>query len=589
MASLASLIPLVLFLLVALAASIVVRRRADAAGGGFVNSYFIGNRALGGFVLAMTTIATYGSVSSFVGGPGQAWQIGFGWVYMAVMQVTALVLLYGIFGKKMALISRKLDAVTVVDVVRARYGSNALANVSALVIVLFFAATMVAQFVGGAKLFEAVTGYSYLVGLALFGVAVVLFTTIGGFRGVAVTDALCGIMMLVGIVVLAGGILTAGGGYEAIMTSIKETSPEMLEPFAGGAMPPSLYFTQWLLVGVFTDDLMKVEDIKNGYCTQFLINKYEGASAAKMRAFAESNGDSVVCIEDDDVINLHVHTADPGKILSEAIKYGYLTNFKIENMHEQFLARQKQGKSLEKQASAEKAPAQASEFVYAAVDPSRDYGFVAVAAGEGLKAVFTDLAADAVVSGGQTMNPATEDILAAIQSVPAKTVFVLPNNKNIIMAAEQAQKLADRQVIVLPTRTVPMGITALLNFDPSANAETNTINMMAAADKVSTGLITYAARDSEFDGKRIRKGEIMALENGKIVATSTDLTKATYRLARSMCKKDSSFVTIISGCDVSDEEAEKLTEIVKAKCPNHVEVSHIRGGQPVYYYMISVE
>lgn len=191
-ASLASLIPLVLFLLVALAASIVVRRRADAAGGGFVNSYFIGNRALGGFVLAMTTIATYGSVSSFVGGPGQAWQIGFGWVYMAVMQVTALVLLYGIFGKKMALISRKLDAVTVVDVVRARYGSNALANVSALVIVLFFAATMVAQFVGGAKLFEAVTGYSYLVGLALFGVAVVLFTTIGGFRGVAVTDALCG-------------------------------------------------------------------------------------------------------------------------------------------------------------------------------------------------------------------------------------------------------------------------------------------------------------------------------------------------------------------------------------------------------------
>ena len=341
--------------------------------------------------------------------------------------------------------------------------------------------------------------------------------------------------------------------------------------------------------GVFTDDLMKVEDIKNGYCTQFLVHKDPGASITRLRAFLESNGDSVVVIEDDDVANCHVHTADPGMMLSEAIKYGYLTNFKIENMHEQFLARQKQGKSLEKQASAEKAPSQASEFIYAAVDPSRDYGFVAVAAGEGLKAVFTDLAADAVVSGGQTMNPATEDILAAIQSVPAKTVFVLPNNKNIIMAAEQAQKLADRQVIVLPTRTVPMGITALLNFDPSANAETNTINMMAAADKVSTGLITYAARDSEFDGKRIRKGEIMALENGKIVATSTDLTKATYRLARSMCKKDSSFVTIISGCDVSDEEAEKLTEIVKAKCPNHVEVSHIRGGQPVYYYMISVE
>ncbi len=251
-ASFATLLPLILFLLVALGVSIVVRRRTAAAGGGFVNSYFIGNRALGGFVLAMTTIATYGSVSSFVGGPGQAWQTGFGWVYMAVVQVTALVLLYGIFGKKMGLVSRRLNAVTVVDVVRARYGSNALANLSALVIVLFFAATMVAQFVGGAKLFEAVTGYSYVVGLVLFGIAVVLFTTIGGFRGVAVTDALCGIMMLVGIVVLAFGILSAGGGYEAIMQSIKASSPQMLEPFSGGTMPASLYFTQWLLVGVFT-------------------------------------------------------------------------------------------------------------------------------------------------------------------------------------------------------------------------------------------------------------------------------------------------------------------------------------------------
>ncbi|MCR2036649.1 sodium/pantothenate symporter [Adlercreutzia caecimuris] len=250
--ALAPLAPLAGFLLIALVASIIVRGRTRAAGGTFVNRYFIGNRALGGFVLAMTTIATYGSVSSFVGGPGQAWDIGFGWVYMAVVQVTALVLLYGIFGKKMGLISRKLNAVTVVDVIRARYGSNALANLSALVIVLFFAATMVAQFVGGAKLFEAVTGYSYVIGLGLFGVAVVLFTTIGGFRGVAVTDALCGIMMLVGIVVLACGILDAGGGYEAIMHSIATHEPQMLEPFAGGAMPPSLYLTQWLLVGVFT-------------------------------------------------------------------------------------------------------------------------------------------------------------------------------------------------------------------------------------------------------------------------------------------------------------------------------------------------
>ena len=339
--------------------------------------------------------------------------------------------------------------------------------------------------------------------------------------------------------------------------------------------------------GVFTDDLMKVEDIKNGYCTQFLLHKDADASVTRLRAFLESNGDSVVVIEDDDVANCHVHTSDPGMMLSEAIKYGYLTDFKIENMHEQFLARQKQAKGLEKQAEAEEN--QTSEFTYAAVDPEREYGFVAVAAGEGLKAVFSDLGVDAVVSGGQTMNPSTEDILAAIQSVPAKTVLVLPNNKNIIMASEQAQKLADRKVIVLPTRTVPQGMTAMLNFDPDLKPEENAVAMMQAADRVSTGLITYAARDSEFDGKPIKKGEIMALENGKIVATGTDLVKMTYRLARSMKKKDTQFITVISGCDVSDEDAEKTTDLVRAKCGGSVEVSHISGGQPVYYYMISVE
>ena len=240
MGNLAALVPVALFLAFAVGLSVVVRHRTQSASDG------------GGFVLAMTTIATYGSVSSFVGGPGQAWSIGFGWVYMAVVQVTALVLLYGIVGKKMALIARKLDAITVADVIRARYGSNALANLSAAIVVVFFGATMIAQFVGGAKLFEAVTGYSYVFGLVLFGVAVILFTTIGGFRGVALTDALCGIAMLVGIVVLAAGILDAGGGYEAIMGSIAQNHPEMLEPTSGGNMPPSLYLTQWLLVGVFT-------------------------------------------------------------------------------------------------------------------------------------------------------------------------------------------------------------------------------------------------------------------------------------------------------------------------------------------------
>lgn len=340
--------------------------------------------------------------------------------------------------------------------------------------------------------------------------------------------------------------------------------------------------------GVYTDDLMKVEDIKNGYCTQFLVNKNDGASSNKLRAFLESNGDSVVVIEDDEVINCHVHTADPGKIVSHALQYGYLTNFKIENMHEQFLSRQAQGEGLKKQAAAEAADT-GNEFTYAAVDNDRAFGFVAVAAGEGLKAIFTDLGADAVVSGGQTMNPSTADIVAAVQSVPAKTVFVLPNNKNIIMAAEQAQGIADRTIVVLSTRTIPQGITAMLNFDPDASEYENATNMMQAADKVATGLVTFAARDSDFDGRKIKKGEILALENGKLVATGTDVTKVTYRLARSMCEKDTNFITVISGCDVSEEDAARTTELVQAKCPAGIEVTHLNGGQPVYYYIISVE
>ena len=253
MNSLTGLLPVVVFLLFALVAAVVARKRARAAAQqGFVHEYFIGNRGLGAFVLAMTTIATYGSVSSFVGGPGQAWNIGWGWVYMATVQVTTLFLLYGILGKKMALVSRRLGAVTVIDVIRQRYQSNALAIAAAVVMITFFATTMIAQFVGGAKLFEYVTGYSYTLGLCIFGITAILFTSIGGFRGVAVTDALCGIAMLLGIGVLAWGILSAGGGYAQVMDTIAANHPEMMEPLSGGNMPLGLYFTQWLLVGVFT-------------------------------------------------------------------------------------------------------------------------------------------------------------------------------------------------------------------------------------------------------------------------------------------------------------------------------------------------
>ena len=341
--------------------------------------------------------------------------------------------------------------------------------------------------------------------------------------------------------------------------------------------------------GVFTDDLMKVEDITNGYCTQFLINKYEGASAAKMRAFAESNGDSVVCIEDDDVINLHVHTADPGKILSEAIKYGYLTNFKIENMHEQFLARQKQGKSLEKQASAEKAPSQASEFIYAAVDPSRDYGFVAVAAGEGLKAVFTDLAADAVVSGGQTMNPSTADILDAVDKVNAKTIFVLPNNKNIILAANQAAELmTDKELLVIPTKTIPQGITAVINFVPELSVEENEETMLREIKNVKTGQVTYAVRDTVIDDKEIKKDDFMGIGDQGIVAVGTDMVKVTRDMIAELVDEDSELISVYYGCDVAEDAAEALRADLEEAYPAcDIELQY--GGQPIYYYTVSVE
>lgn len=248
--SFAALLPLVIFMAVMVGISIFVRHQQ--AGKNFVGNYFIGNRELGGFVLAMTTVATYSSVSSFVGGPGMAFQIGFGWIYMAVVQVTAIFLVLGIFGKRVALLARKFNAVTVVDIIRARFNSNFLAAISAFVIVLFFCGTMTAQFVGGAKLFSAVTGYSYETGLILFGLVVVIYTSIGGFRAVALTDTCCALIMMVGIVLLLHYVLQAGGGYEQIMTSIETNHPEMLEPFSAGNMPWGLYFTQWLLVGICT-------------------------------------------------------------------------------------------------------------------------------------------------------------------------------------------------------------------------------------------------------------------------------------------------------------------------------------------------
>ena len=244
------LLPLLGFMAGMLALGFYVRRQSAA--GGFLSTYFVGGQSLGGFVLAMTMVATYSSVSSFVGGPGMAYEIGFGWIYMAVIQTMTIFLVLGIFGTRVARLARRIHAVTIVDIIRHRYRSDALAAVAAFVIVLFFAASMVAQFVGGAQLFAAVTGYSYELGLVLFGIVVVIYTSIGGFRAVALTDTCCAIVMMLGIVLLFYYVLAAGGGFTAILEHLRTAHPAMLTPTAEGRMPISLYVSQWLLVGALT-------------------------------------------------------------------------------------------------------------------------------------------------------------------------------------------------------------------------------------------------------------------------------------------------------------------------------------------------
>ncbi len=319
------------------------------------------------------------------------------------------------------------------------------------------------------------------------------------------------------------------------------------------------------------------------YCTEFLVKKTESTpDYMGLRRYLESIGDSVVTVDDDEIIKCHVHTDNPGNALQEALKYGQLTNMKIENMREQFEDRY--GSEL---------PPQEGEFPYAAVDPSREYGFVAIAAGEGIKQLFVDLGADNIVSGGQTMNPSTEDILSAIHATPAKNVFVLPNNKNIIMAAEQTIALADRNVFVLQTRTIPQGLSSMLAFEPEQDVKTNQLMMTKAYEKVGTGQVTFAARDSEFGGYQIKKDEILALENGKVAFVEKDIQKAVVKLTSSLLKKhgskDECFITLIYGEGVTEEEAELTQQAIADKVGDGPEIAVIKGDQPVYYYIISVE
>lgn len=373
------------------------------------------------------------------------------------------------------------------------------------------------------------------------------------------------------------GVVDAGGmGLVIIFNAMKEVFEG-----EGIAVPNETQSQNDSSADSFRTAVSEYDDeINYTYCTEFMLEKKENCPDVFMlRAYLETIGDCVVVVDDDDIIKVHVHTDNPGNAIQKGLEFGWFINDprpKIENMKIQHENRVKEAKTAEEEG-------------FAPAEQEKDFGFVAVAAGHGLEAMFTDLGADVVVKGGQTMNPSTDDILRAIMKTPAKTVFVLPNNKNIIMAAEQAVRLADRNVCVLQTRTIPQGITAMLNFDESQSLSDNRINMTKAFEKVSTGLITFAARDSEFEGKQIKEGEILALENGKLAFTEKDINKAAVKLTKKLAKGDASYVTLIHGADVTEENAEQLRETIQSKLSDKIDVMLVNGGQPVYYYIISVE
>lgn len=373
------------------------------------------------------------------------------------------------------------------------------------------------------------------------------------------------------------GVVDAGGqGFIIIIKA-------MADVFAGGKIaepndsskPEGAEKTDSFKTAVSEFD----EEINFTYCTEFIVEKNSDCpDPFKLRAYLETIGDCVVLVDDEDIIKVHVHTDNPGKALQKALEFGHFINDpkpKIENMRIQHENKVNEVKEREEG--------------FSPAEPEKDFGFVCVAAGHGLEAMFKDLGVDVVVKGGQTMNPSTDDILRAILSTPARMIFVLPNNKNIIMAAEQATKLTDRNVCVLQTRTIPQGISAMLAFDESVDFAANRTAMTKAFEKVSTGQITFAARDSEFEGHSIKEGEILALDNGKLSFTEKDINKATVKLVKKLAKGDVSYITLIYGADVTEENAEYLQQLIRTKLGDRIEVMLVNGGQPVYYYIISVE
>ena len=322
-------------------------------------------------------------------------------------------------------------------------------------------------------------------------------------------------------------------------------------------------------------------DIKFGYCTEFIImteKEFTDNDEREFKAFLESIGDSIVCVADDEIVKIHVHTNDPGLAIQKALTYGQLTRMKIDNMREEH--EEKLIRDAEKVAQEQKAKEKAEQ---------KEFGFITVSIGEGLNEIFKELGVDYIIEGGQTMNPSTDDMLQAIDQVNAKHVFIFPNNKNITLAANQAKSLVeDKDVIVIPTKTVPQGITAIINFVPDMSAEENEEAMMDAIQYVKTGQVTYAVRDTCIDEKEIHKDDIMGIGDSGILAVGTDIAVTTKEMLAELVDEDSELISVYYGEDVSEEDAMQLTEELEELYPN-VDIDTHLGGQPIYYYVISVE
>ena len=325
------------------------------------------------------------------------------------------------------------------------------------------------------------------------------------------------------------------------------------------------------------------EEITFTYCTEFIVAREKQRDPELLRSFLESLGDSLVLVEDDDIIKVHVHTDAPGRALTEALRYGPLQTVKIENMRNQHTSL-----ADRETAAAPSAPAPGAEDEPDIAPAEKEVGFVAVCAGDGMADLFRSLGADRIVTGGQTMNPSTDDILREVNKTPASTVFVFPNNKNIIMAAEQVDALTPKHVVVIPSKTVPQGVTAMLGFNPEGSVEENTDALTEALGTVDTMQITYAARNSDFDGYDIHEGDYLALYGSQLFGTSRDIKVLLKSLAEKVRDEGKEYVTIYYGEDVKEKHAQKAADIFADICPN-ADVNLLSGGQPVYYYLISAE